>query len=215
MEIISETAIECWNKALTLIFDQGTELVDQNKRVCKIINNLLITINSVDDIEEPIDKIQELNEFVYPSKEELRNTILDKISSSGYDYAYGSRLFNYRQIKNQMDDYIIPTLKNDQNTRRAIAIIYDPLNDSIRKKDAVPGLISIHFSIIKGKLNVCMIVRSNDIFIGWPANIYHGKVLQKYICDKLKLLPGKITTFSISAHVFQENFECIKKIISN
>ncbi len=214
MEIISDTALISWKKALSFIFENGNETMDQGKRICKSVNNLVITINSPEDIGEPINKIQELNEFVYPSKEELRNTILNKISSSGYDYSYGARLFDYSQVKNQIDNYIIPLLKNVPNTRRAIAIVYDPLSDSILKKESVPGLISIYFSIEQNCLNICMIIRSNDIFIGWPANIYHASVLQKYVCDKLKLLPGKISTFSISALVFQDNFESIKKIIN-
>ena len=56
-------------------------------------------------------------------------------------------------------------------------------------------------------------IRSNDLFFGWPANIYQIYMLQKFIAEKLKVERGNISTVSNSAHVFKEDLEEINKII--
>jgi len=71
----------------------------------------------------------------------------------------------------------------------------------------------IYFKIHDSKLELTVNIRSNDFFIGWPANVYQIHLLQKYVADKLKISTGKITIFSNSAHVFQEHFEKIRKVI--
>jgi len=44
--------------------------------------------------------------------------------------------------------------------------------------------------------------------------MYQVYVLQKYVAKKIGIELGPITTTSISAHVFEEQFEYIEKLIS-
>ncbi|PIZ54003.1 hypothetical protein COY26_00300, partial [Candidatus Woesearchaeota archaeon CG_4_10_14_0_2_um_filter_33_10] len=71
---------------------------------------------------------------------------------------------------------------------------------------------SIDFKIRKQKLNATMVVRSNDLFFGWPANLYQLFVLQDYIGKKLGCKTGSLTTFSNSAHIFKDQFEDIQQV---
>jgi thymidylate synthase (methanogen type) len=213
MEIIGKNVVDAWKKTLELIMNQGKDFIDKDKRVCREILNFLLVIESLNDIEEPVDMMKSFKDFVYPSKEEFKNIMLDKINASGYTYSYGHRLFNYRNVKNQIDNFIYKILKSNPNSRRAIALVYDPLIDSLKNKKYTPGLISIYFRITNSKLEMNAVIRSNDFFIGWPANIYQLFMLQNYLADKLKIPTGKISVFSNSAHIFQEHFEKINKII--
>lgn len=215
MEIVAKKPITAWKKTLQAIMDNGVDFVDRDKRVCRELLNLLLVIESTDDIEDPVDVMKSFKDFVYPSKEEIGNVILDKVGRSGYGYNYGQRLFNYKGVKNQIDDFVLPLLKSNPSSRRAVAIIYDPLTDSKKNKKSIPALLSVYFKIFKGALDVSIVIRSNDFFIGWPANILQINLLQKYIAEKLKLPTGKLTVFSNSAHVFQENFDKINKIIED
>jgi thymidylate synthase len=215
MEIIENSAIDSWKSALKLIMEKGEDFVDQDKRLCRQILNLNVQITSLDDIESPINLMKSFKDFVYPTKEELNDTVLNKRNASGYEYSYGSRLFNYRLVKNQIDHFIYPLLKQNPNTRRAIAVLYDPLTDSDTNKKTVPGLISVYFKINNSKLDLTVFIRSNDFFIGWPANLYQLHTLLQYLAEKLKISVGGITVFSTSAHVFQEHFDKINQIIKN
>ncbi len=213
MEIIADKPIIAWKKTLQAIMDKGVDFIDRDKRVCRELLNLLLIIKSSDDIEDPVDVMKGFKDFVYPSKEEIGNVVLDKNGSSGYGYNYGQRLFNYKNAKNQIDNFILPLLKSNPSSRRAVAMIYDPLTDSEKNKKTIPALLNVHFKIFNGNLDISVVIRSNDFFIGWPANIIQINLLQKYLAEKLKLPTGKITIFSNSAHVFQEHFDKINKII--
>jgi thymidylate synthase (methanogen type) len=213
MEIHAKSIMDAWKLTLSKIYNEGVDFVDQDKRICRELLNVLLIIESVKDIEGPVDVMKSFRDFVYPSKDEIKNTMLSKKSYSGYDYSYGYRLFNYKNIKNQIDDYIIPLLKKNPLSRRAIVTLYDPLVDSDKNMKSVPGLINIYFKIRESKLQISVMIRSNDFFIGWPANIYQIYLLQKYVSDKLNLNTGTITVFSTSAHVFHEHFGKLENIV--
>ena len=83
----------------------------------------------------------------------------------------------------------------------------------ITTAEDVPAMIMMNFNIINDLVCVTSLVRSNDLFFGWPANIYQSHVLQDYISKKLGLKNGSLTTISISAHIFEDQFEYIKKLV--
>jgi thymidylate synthase len=214
MEIIKESTKEAWLAVLKFIFENGKEIIDHDRRISKELLNLTITITDPkDDVTEPIRIMRELKKWVYPELDELQDVMFQKESSNVYYYTYGARLFSYANIKNQIDDFIIPLLIKDKNTRRAIAMLYYPLSDSMLDAKEAPGLISIYFKIIEGKLTASTLLRSNDMFIGWPANIYQIYTLQKYIAQKIGVMTGSITTISHSAHLFQEYKEEIEEVL--
>ena len=92
-------------------------------------------------------------------------------------------------------------------------MLYHPVVDSKINIKETPGLISIFFKILNNKLTLTTVIRSNDMFIGWPANIYQVYLLQKYVAEKLGLETSSITTISHSAHVFDEYSEEVDKVL--
>jgi thymidylate synthase len=214
MEIIEKSADLAWKKALNAALKNGEDFIDHDKRVCRELMNLSITIDEVENITKPIEIINSLKTWVYPPLEELENFALSKKEISGYYYNYGARAFLFNGHINQIDNYIIPLLKKDKSSRRASVMFYSPESDSSLFKKDVPGMIMINFNIRDERLNVITLVRSNDLFFGWPANIYQTFVIQEYVAKALNIRLGSITTLSISAHIFEDQFEHIKKLIS-
>lgn len=214
MNITKETSTEAWKSALKKIIEEGREVVDREIRTSKELENMMITITDPEkEIMGPISIMKSLHKWVYPEPEELEDVVFQKESSSVYYYTYGARIFRYADQKNQLDEYIIPLLKKDPESRRAILVIYNPLSDSKPDIKESPGLISIFFKVVDGKLNVTSLVRSNDMFIGWPANVYQVYCIQKYVAKILGLGLGSLTTISHSAHIFKEYFDDIRSVI--
>ncbi|MBN2053069.1 hypothetical protein JW756_06195 [Candidatus Woesearchaeota archaeon] len=214
MEIIKNSAIDAWKSALKMIKEHGRKVIDHDNRLSQELLNISIIINNpAEDITKPIDAMKELKKWVYPELEELEDVMFKKEASSFYYYTYGARIFNYANTKNQIDDFIIPLLKKDPNTRRAVVMIYHPVSDSKINIKESPGMLSIMFKIVDKKLNLTVVIRSNDMFIGWPANIYQIYLLQKYVTESIGIETGSITTISHSAHVFQEYDEEVEAIL--
>jgi thymidylate synthase len=213
MEIIEKTAEKAWKKLLKYVLENGANFKDVNGRICKEALNVVTVVENPENIAKPIEILNSFNKWIYPPIEEIKDSILGKKDIGGYYYNYGARAFNYNGV-NQIDDYIIPLLKKDPGQRRAIIVFYGPEKDAMLLKKETPGMIMMNFNIREKKLHATMVIRSNDLFYGWPANIIQGYFLADYISKELNCPIGKITTISISAHVFEDQFEYIRKIIA-
>ena len=205
--------MDAWKKSLKHIIDNGADFKDRDERICREVLNLIVNIEHPEtDYDAPIDSMRKF-EWIYPSVEELSSIILNKEDLAIYEFSYGPRIFNFLGKKDQINDYIIPLLKKDPNSRRAVISLFNPATDSDILNKSVPSLLFIYFKIKDGKLNTTCFIRSNDFFIGWPGNIYQIYLLQKYVADKLNTKTGALSTISCSAHIFQENLENINKIL--
>jgi len=213
MEIEEKTTMAAWKAALKLVFEKGKDFTDKDERLCRQVLNVLIREENTEDITEPIETMRNTTKYIFPDLSELRKIILTKTHAPAYYYAYGARLFNYNETLDQINDFIIPLFKKDPKSRRGVAIIWNPLKDSNVYNKEIPGHVMLDFKIEDGRLNVTSYIRSNDIFIGWPANIYQMHVLQDYLASRLGIKKGPQYTFSSGAQGFGDNFESIKKLI--
>ncbi len=212
--IIGETTLDVWKKTLKFVFDKGKDFTDEDGRLCREVLNLLISVeNPLKNITDPIDILNRFKIWRYPPLDEIALIMLNSKLAIDYEYSYGPRLFNFNKSVNQIEDFIIPLLTSDKTSRRASVSLWDPNKDSSLVKKSVPGLMMIDFKLRDNKLNMTAIIRSNDMFFGWPANVYQLFVLQDYIAKKLKCEIGKLDTFSNSAHIFEDQFKYIKQIL--
>jgi len=210
-----KTALEAWQAVLRGILDEGKDFKDNDGRVCREMINMEVVIEHPDVApDEPIDKVRKINKWFYPSKEELVNIIFNQFELPLYEYTYGSRLFGFRGKVDQVNGYVIPLLKKNPTSRRATTVVMDPTIDMQMHNRNAPGLVSLHFKIVDGALSMTGIIRSNDFFIGWPANVYQASMLQKYVAEELGVRIGPLTTYSFSAHLFEEYMDDIRSVLS-
>ncbi len=213
-EISKPSAWDAWREALSIIRDSGEKQKDSNNREFRELRNLMITIERTNQgIFEPILHLSRSDKWVYPDLAEVANVILHPESVSAYDYSYAKRLFATVDNKNQIDDYVIPLLQKDPITRRAVATLFDPGVDSSTKNKEIPSMIVFDFKIRNQQLHVTCFIRSSDVFIGWPANVYQISVIQEYIAGKLKIAIGQITTIAASAHIHSDHAAEIEKLL--
>ena len=206
-------ALSAWIKAIQHITDKGETFLDNDKRQCQEVQNLSITIQEPQTINKPLDLLQRTNKWIYPSKEELSNIMFKEQPAPIYEYTYGGRIFSYKNL-NQIEEFIIPLLTKDPFSRRAVISVYDPNTDSCVLNKNTPGMILIQLLIRKNQLNLYAVIRSNDIFFGFPANSYQLYCLQDYLAKKLKTKIGTLTINSISAHIFLEDKTTIKELLT-
>lgn len=213
MEITDENVVRLWKKALKYVLKKGKDFTDKESRICReVLNMILVIKDPIKEITKPIKILNSFKKWIYPPFEELAKVMLSKKDIPGYYFTYGSRAFKFGSI-NQIEEFVIPLMKKDKTSRRATILFYNPLKDSYLYKKEIPGMILADFKIRNNKLHVTTFIRSNDLFFGWPANIYQVHILQEYIGKKLGVEVGSITTFSTSAHIFEDQFEYIKKVL--
>jgi thymidylate synthase len=211
--IKEDTCIEAWKNSLKHVVANGIKFKDRDNKECSEVLNMIIEIEHPEkDHDRIIDELKQFD-WIYPTNEELSAIMFSKEELAIYEYSYGPRIFNFLGKKDQINDYVIPLLKQDPDTRRAVISLFNPYTDSDFNNTNVPSLMFIHFKIRNDKLNITCFIRSNDLFIGWPGNIYQLYSLQKYVADALNIKTGSLSTISCSAHVFSEQMEYIERII--
>lgn len=140
--------------------------------------------------------------------------IWEKLSDDGItnESAYGFILQNKYGF-NQIDK-IVELLKSDVNSRRAILNINAARENVIETHDE-QCTIALQLLVRNGKLNMTGIMRSNDLWTGFPYDLYYFIEIQKIIAEKLGIEIGTYTHFVGSLHIYDRNVEDIKKSIQN
>lgn len=121
--------------------------------------------------------------------------------------AYGF-ILKYKYKFDQVEK-IIELLKRDKYSRRAVININVPNENVIKTKDE-PCTICLQFLIRNNKLNCTSIMRSNDIWLGFPYDITFFTTLQKYIAIRLNVKCGILTHFVTSMHLYDKDIPKMK-----
>jgi thymidylate synthase len=106
---------------------------------------------------------------------------------------------------------VIKKLKDNSATRRATAVTWIPTVDTY--VDEVPCMIIDDFKIRDGKVNLTTLFRSHDFAGAYPANLYGLSGLLKYVANEIGVKAGTITTVSISAHIYEHDWDMIEEIL--
>jgi thymidylate synthase len=127
-----------------------------------------------------------------------------------FDYTYGERLNAWGKDTLNQIDYVITKLKESPHSRRAVATTWNPRKDMI--VDEVPCLNHFVFMMCDGRLDLSVMIRSNDMYGAWPANVYALGELLTYVSEKSGLNPGMITTLSVNAHIYRHDWEKAEEV---
>ena len=106
------------------------------------------------------------------------------------------------QRSDQLEN-VIETLKNFPNTRQATVSIYDGKEINKYKHDT-PCTYAVQFTIVHGRLDMCVTMRSNDLWYGFCNDQYCFSKLQKMISDELNIEPGVYYHFAHNMHLYND-----------
>ncbi|MEN8635307.1 thymidylate synthase [Pseudoalteromonas distincta] len=152
------------------------------------------------------NKLAPLKEFIshYHNYSDDNNTLYG---------AYGYRIFK----KDNTDQVaqLVNILKNDPESRRAVLSIYSPEDLYNMNSKDIPCNTSIYFKIRNKKLDMTVLNRSNDLFLGVPYNVLVFNSILKFIASQLNIEVGKQLHFSDSLHLYKSNLNDFNKIIQS
>lgn len=123
--------------------------------------------------------------------------------------AYGWRIqdkFGFDQWEHVKD-----MIRKDPNTRQAIIHIKDADN---RPTKDTPCTVYLQFLLRDGKLNMSVHMRSNDIWMGVPYDMFSFCFLQMKMAMELGVEIGCYTHYAGSLHMYARDYESAKKNLS-
>lgn len=114
--------------------------------------------------------------------------------------AYGYRIF--KQFGFDQWEYVKGLLKKDPNTRQAVIHIKDASNKPTKD---TPCTVSLQFLLRNGKLNLTTYMRSNDIWLGFPYDVFSFTCMQILMAFELGVEIGEYTHIAGSLHLYTRN----------
>jgi len=134
--------------------------------------------------------------------------------------AYGYLLFNKLNEHGKTQwEWAFDSLENDQDTRQALMHFNMPMHQFDGNKDFVCTLNGI-FHIRDNRLDLTVMMRSNDVVLGLPTDVAFFTVLQQQMFNLLKstypnLQLGKYTHYVNSMHLYERNFKIVDDMLNN
>jgi len=192
-----------WETLVKRVMQKGAEIKDERGSLTLELRNTVVTMNRPLELEIPPGY------FWSGEKLEIYSEQFLSDDKQGFVYTYGNRLRKHFEGIDQIGE-AIRRLKNCKESRRAISVTWDPPTDT--KQEEVPCMILVDFKIRDGKLHTTGLWRSHDIYGAWFPNAVGLTHLSKYVAEEVGVEVGTLTIHSISAHIYQVNFEEALKV---
>lgn len=142
--------------------------------------------------------------------------LLDRVSDGKFDAfkdgdvlhgAYGPR------IRSQMPA-VIRRLADDSGSRQAVVVIYDPATDTYQTRRDLPCTISLQFMIRDDALDMITHMRSNDVYLGLPYDVFQFTQLQATVAACLNVGLGEYHHLVGSMHLYERDLASAAKVFS-
>ena len=111
--------------------------------------------------------------------------------------------YGYQWERNNQLSYIVSMLKANSDTRQACISIYDGKEIDSYKYDT-PCTYAVQFTIVHSRLDMCVTMRSNDLWYGFCNDQYQFSKLQEMVSKQLNIETGVYYHFAHNMHLYND-----------
>ncbi len=111
--------------------------------------------------------------------------------------------YGWQWKRNNQLDYVCAKLKEQPDTRHAAISIYDAKEWETYRKDT-PCTYAVQFTILNNKLNMAVVMRSNDLWYGFCNDQYCFSRLQELVSERTGYEIGTYYHFAHNLHLYND-----------
>lgn len=111
--------------------------------------------------------------------------------------------YGYQWERAHQLDKVVAILKDNPNTRQAAISIYDGKEINKYRKDT-PCTYAVQFTVLNNKLNMCVTMRSNDLWFGFCNDQYQFSKLQEMVSKRTGYDVGTYYHFAHNLHLYDD-----------
>ena len=119
------------------------------------------------------------------------------------EYGCVNSNYGYQWKRNNQIDHVVSLLRVDPNTRQAAISIYDAKEHDEYQNDT-PCTYAVQFTIVHKRLDMCVTMRSNDLWYGFCNDQYQFSKLQEMISKRLEIETGVYYHFAHNMHLYND-----------
>lgn len=109
--------------------------------------------------------------------------------------------YGYLWSRGNQIDYVVRELQRNPLSRRALLTMYDGKENAMYEKDT-PCTLNIGFTITENRLNMTVMMRSNDLWLGFCNDQFCFANLQELIAGRLSVEVGWYYHFANNLHLY-------------
>ena len=138
-------------------------------------------------------------EDIYGKVPEIWKRMADEIGHVNSNYGW-------QWDRNGQLDKIIQMLQDNPDNRQCAISIYDGKEIDSYSRDT-PCTYAVQFTILNGRLDMAVVMRSNDLWYGFCNDQYCFSMLQKMVSDELKIEIGTYYHFAHNMHLYNDKID--------
>ena len=116
---------------------------------------------------------------------------------------YVNSNYGYQWDRNGQLDRVIQMLQDNTDNRQCAISIYDGKEIDDYSHDT-PCTYAVQFTIVHGRLDMCVTMRSNDLWYGFCNDQYQFSKLQEMVSKRLKIETGVYYHFAHNMHLYND-----------
>ena len=116
---------------------------------------------------------------------------------------YVNSNYGYQWERNAQLDMVVEMLKHNPETRQACISIYDGKEITDYAFDT-PCTYAVQFTIVNNRLDMCVTMRSNDLWYGFCNDQYQFSKLQEMVCRRTEYEMGTYYHFAHNLHIYND-----------
>ena len=109
--------------------------------------------------------------------------------------------YGYQWQRSDQLRKVVADLKENPETRQAAISIYDAKEKAAYQHDT-PCTYAIQFTIVNNRLDMCVTMRSNDLWYGFCNDQYCFSELQRYVAMRIDKEVGEYYHFAHNLHLY-------------
>ncbi len=109
--------------------------------------------------------------------------------------------YGYQWERSDQLRKVVADLKENPETRQAAISIYDAKEKAAYQQDT-PCTYAVQFTIVNNRLDMCVTMRSNDLWYGFCNDQYQFSKLQEMVSKQLDIETGVYYHFAHNMHLY-------------
>ena len=124
---------------------------------------------------------------------------------------YGHQMRNFNDQNIDQMQMLIKNLIDDPDSRRHIISLWNPVQ--LKDMALPPCYLYFQFFVDNGKLNMFVVQRSGDLFLGIPYDIALFTKILLYVAEKVNLKANLLEVQIVDAHIYDNQHDAIYKYL--